>query len=60
MGTLSRIIMTIVWVTLLIYVSGIAFTFFGIPPSQYFPYLMWIMGLAVLASFLPDTITSVF
>ena len=60
MGSITRIIWTIVWVTLLIYISGIAFTFFGIPPSQYFPYLTWIMGLAVLASFLPDEITSVF
>ncbi len=60
MGALTRIIWTIVWVTLLIYVSGIAFTFFGVPVSQYFPYLMWIMGLAILSSFLPDTIESVF
>ena len=60
MGALTRILWTIVWVTLLIYVSGIAFTFFGVPASQYFPYLMWIMGLAILSSFLPDTIESVF
>lgn len=55
---LQEIIYTLVFSILLIYVSGIAFSFFGIGFEVYGNYMLWFIALALFASILPPTLTS--
>ena len=60
MGVLGRLVWTIIWISAFIYLSGVAFTFFNVPPAEYVPYVLWVVALTILSAFLPQTITSVF
>ena len=60
MDRILRIIWVTVWICFLIYVSSVIFWFFNIPFSSYGPYLMWVLALAILSSFLPNTINTAF
>jgi|TARA_B110000858_G_C17707355_1_gene428869 hypothetical protein len=55
---LGQIIYTLVFAVLLIYVSGIAFSFFGIGFEVYGNYMLWFIALALFASILPPKLTS--
>lgn len=55
---LGQIIYTLVFAVLLIYVSGIAFSFFGIGFEVYGNYMLWFIALALFWSILPPTLTS--
>ena len=57
---LLRIIWTTFMLCILIYISTIALAFFGVPFRTYGPFLIWILTLALMASFLPETNSSVF
>ena len=55
---LQQILYTLVFSILLIYVSGVAFSFFGIGFEVYGNYMLWIIALALFWSILPATLSS--
>ena len=53
MFILSQILYTILLTWLFIYVTGVAFSFFGIGFEVYGNYLLWIVALVIFWSVLP-------
>ena len=50
---LSQILYTIVFSVLFIYVTGVAFSFFGIGFEVYGNYMLWLVALIIFWSILP-------
>jgi hypothetical protein len=54
---ISQILYTIFWSALFIYVTGIAFSFFGIGFEIYGNYMLWLVALILFWSILPTEAT---
>ena len=55
---LGQLIYTLIFSILLIYVSGIAFSFFGIGFEVYGNYMLWLIALSLFWNILPPKLTS--
>ena len=51
---LNQILYTLIFSVMLIYVSSVAFSFFGIGFEVYGNYMLWIIALAIFSSILPS------